>query len=503
MPGQSHHVFRRTLEIRAPTQTEASAWRQRIRPLWQDHLAPALERAFDQVSRDHEVLRAPRLEIEIHVSRDAADSAIEQVFAEALRDQLHALETDSPALRNRSVQQSPLERISVADREREWMETFLRTGVLPRWAGVTTQAEIEEWFLRYVDATDPVRLREVLLRSPKAARRLSLQLSAEAQVRALARLLPAAEAAAWTARWNDFSPDRHARAAIASGALEEIGEPPRWTAAEWESLWQRWAATGSVASEQRLRPADVVELSAAPAPPPNPELETGQIIETQPWDRPDIPKQTRPLTDGTVPPNPRTPVHTAAHLGQPPTATSADRPATLAVAEGTALPVANAGIVLLAPFLPALFSALGVAPSAGPDRRPCLPRATLLLHYLSTGETAGPEPLLVIPKLLCGLALEEPVPYQTSLPPAELAEVDSMMTSAIGHWTALGKTSIVSLRTAFLQRPGLLRDNGPVWELRVEHRSWDVLLDRIPWGFRTICLPWMPKAIAVEWTAYA
>ena len=69
----------------------------------------------------------------------------------------------------------------------------------------------------------------------------------------------------------------------------------------------------------------------------------------------------------------------------------------------------------------------------------------------------------------------------------------------IAHWKKLGNTSVNSLRESFLLRNGKLSETEQYWQLQVEGRAWDVLLNYLPWGYSIISLPWMKKRIQVEW----
>jgi len=158
--------------------------------------------------------------------------------------------------------------------------------------------------------------------------------------------------------------------------------------------------------------------------------------------------------------------------------------------------VDNAGVVLLHPFLPPFFERLGVAPEGNliqPDR------ALALLHFLATSETRAPEYALVLPKLLCGLPLVEPVGSPVELTKDEIAEAENLLVAVIRHWATLGDTSPDALRGTFLTRPGKLsrRDGDDL--LQVEPQSFDVLLDQLPWGIGAIRLPWMQRMLWVEW----
>jgi hypothetical protein len=156
-----------------------------------------------------------------------------------------------------------------------------------------------------------------------------------------------------------------------------------------------------------------------------------------------------------------------------------------------------AGLVLLHPFLPRLFEALCITKD---DKLVQPNRALCLLHFLATGERRAPEYELLLPKLLCNVPLAEPAEAPIALTVAEEEEAVALLEAAIGHWEAVGDTSIDGLRGTFLVRPGKLfqRSNGDD-VLQVEPRSFDILLDRLPWGIGMVQLPWMEKILWVEW----
>ncbi len=69
----------------------------------------------------------------------------------------------------------------------------------------------------------------------------------------------------------------------------------------------------------------------------------------------------------------------------------------------------------------------------------------------------------------------------------------------IAHWGILGNTSVRGLRESFLQREGRLRRKDGGWQLLVQSRAFDMLLDKLPWGFSVIRHPWMESTVHVEW----
>lgn len=162
--------------------------------------------------------------------------------------------------------------------------------------------------------------------------------------------------------------------------------------------------------------------------------------------------------------------------------------------------IANAGLVLLHPFLYNFYKALGLAQDKQFVDEAARFRAVHLLHYLATGEhEAASEDRLTICKIMTGLHPNDPVPGDVVLSKPEMAEGDMLLRTVVSYWTILKKTSIDGLRNAFLKREGLLRDDEQGWMITIQRDTQDVLLDRIPWGYGTLRMSWSPKMIFVEW----
>jgi hypothetical protein len=161
--------------------------------------------------------------------------------------------------------------------------------------------------------------------------------------------------------------------------------------------------------------------------------------------------------------------------------------------------IANAGIVLIGPYLPRLFSMLELTHETAFTSTSCAHRAVHLIQYIATGATTTPEPMLVLNKILCGLPISEPIPLDIDLRTRERAAVEEMLTAIIAHWQAIGRTSIAGLRESFLQREGRLVCAEESWQLRVESKCFDMLLDRLPWGYTTVKFPWMKRVLHVDW----
>ena len=161
--------------------------------------------------------------------------------------------------------------------------------------------------------------------------------------------------------------------------------------------------------------------------------------------------------------------------------------------------LANAGTVLLHPFLPAFFKNLQLIEQENFKDILSHQKALYLLHYLATGNTKPGEHELVIAKVLCSWPLEEPVGNLVNLTEEELNKSNELLLSAIQQWSILKSTSPDGLRESFLQRKGKLFRKNDTLILQVEHSSIDMLLGHLPWNLGIIKLPWMHDILKVEW----
>jgi hypothetical protein len=162
--------------------------------------------------------------------------------------------------------------------------------------------------------------------------------------------------------------------------------------------------------------------------------------------------------------------------------------------------VADAGLVILWPFLERFFVRTGVL---GDDRRfldeVAQLQAVALVEALATADAAPLEFQLPLAKLLCGRPLESDFVLERLLAPEQLAEGDRLLAAVIGRAPVPTELSIPSFRADFLVRPGALGTRDGAWLLQVERRPHDALLDRFPWSWGWIKLPWMPEPLRVEW----
>jgi hypothetical protein len=187
-----------------------------------------------------------------------------------------------------------------------------------------------------------------------------------------------------------------------------------------------------------------------------------------------------------------------------------DPPTSDALAEALAegLYIANAGLVIVHPFLPRLFERLGVFTPAADDGPPAMAglearsRAVHLLQWLVDERLDAPEPDLALNKVLAGLDLTTPILDRHPASAEELAIAGELLQAVLHHWPPLANTSFAGLRETFLQREGRLElptlaDNQ--WSLFVQRRTVDVLMERMPWPITLLRHPWMPAPLQVTW----
>ncbi len=173
-------------------------------------------------------------------------------------------------------------------------------------------------------------------------------------------------------------------------------------------------------------------------------------------------------------------------------------------AEPGVLRLSNAGMVLFNPFLPRFFERLGVLTTEADGTMRIegyanASRAVHMLQYLIDERLDTPDAGLALPKLLCGLDAATPVAARIEPQDADRFLCDELTRAVISNWPILHNKSPASLREVFLQRAGKLRHADDHWELRVERKTIDVLVDQVPWNFSTIHHPWMTQPVHVTW----
>jgi hypothetical protein len=469
------------------TQSDGLALQHRLPRVCADTVSPALERALAALDPGDGYVSIERLEITV---ADIRLDRLEQDLAEAVQREVALYVRANPPVAsedggNRAgpdAASGPVRRRSRAETVDEALVVFLRSGRLP-WSfqlppgSPLEQLALDVWNARGAERGPPpstlARLFEVL-RLPDARRRLLSQFTPRFASRVLTALSPSAAAAAEQAL-------RELAAAEPSAASSSWSSAAPMFAAFAREVWD--AALSAATEGVALRSSDLVRSawlrSAHTQHAKHTKHDLVAFLE-QRW--------------------PGTTERDAASPSVEPSITSSRMPSPTSVADEDAaegIVVDNAGSVLLHPFLPHYFEGLGVAVGGeltNPNRAMCL------LHHLATGEVTAPEHRLVLAKVLCAVALDEPVEADVGLTEAEQDESIALLEAAIRHWGALRGSSPDALRAEFLTRAGTLSvDADGDWLLRVAAETADILLDQLPWSISLVKLPWMPRPLRVEW----
>ncbi len=163
--------------------------------------------------------------------------------------------------------------------------------------------------------------------------------------------------------------------------------------------------------------------------------------------------------------------------------------------------ISNGGLVLLHPFLKTLFEQLNFCSSEGVWRDKIQQhKAILLTQFLIDGSDRFRESDLILNKILCGFAIEEIVNVKIKLSKKEKQKGIRLLEAVKSHWKVMSTSSIEALQQTFLQREAkLTRLPNHEYELWIEEKGVDILLDQLPWGLGTIQTSWMENYLICHW----
>lgn len=161
----------------------------------------------------------------------------------------------------------------------------------------------------------------------------------------------------------------------------------------------------------------------------------------------------------------------------------------------------SGGIVLITPFLPMFFCELGYLADSGRefiDKEKQI-RGIFLLQYLATHSLEVKDSELVLFKIMLNYPLSDPLPCNIELTSEETSLIDGLLDTIKIKWNKMQYVSNRALQDAFLRREGVLEDMSDHWNLIMEDKPYDVLLDSVPWSYSMVKLPFQEKYIRVSW----
>jgi len=515
-----HRIRRLFYDLRVSPGSGVSAFavRQRVEALTADAVLPALDAVFSRIAPLDEIWRIDRIEVDLgRIDPNQLDRVLPERIGGEVGEALAA--SAAVVIPAGSRRGSTRPDAGMQDRARpeqdgamamsrsgfmeECLAAFIETGSLPWWGGEIAAAHPEQVMAEWLDLSPESarKLMPFVVSSPVTRRRFARQFGESARVRFLKQILP--ERIGAIRDWIS----------IVARTLEDARKPGpadvKPDEAAWTLLLEALARSDpekapaqtlieAVARHLGMPAADIEVLrrirEAAAHIPASDAALVRQVIQAtgiQPpaASRSHIPGDTGP---GSAPETPDT---APARPGASPWPWRRPK----AAEPITTVYIDNAGLILVWPYLPRFFEALKLTGGSGFQDPAAHQRAVHLVQYLATGASGAPEHRLPLCKILCGLALDEPLTAEFTPTPDEIREAGDLLTAIIGHWSALGATSIAGFQTAFLQREGRLDTGDDSLRLTVERRGYDVLLERLPWGISLIRLSWMAGPLSVEW----
>lgn len=163
------------------------------------------------------------------------------------------------------------------------------------------------------------------------------------------------------------------------------------------------------------------------------------------------------------------------------------------------IPVTDAGLVLLHPFIGRMMSNLGLVKNRAFVSPLARIRAVHLLRDLTGSKEPHHNHNLILEKILCSLPVGYILPPEWKPTEKEKEETEALLQAVCDYWKPLSKSSTSALCGSFLHRPGAIERFQDTWTIRVEGRTIDILLDDLPWEISIIYLPWLEKPLSVEW----
>ena len=449
-----HRIRRQILELELPREAGALALQRRASRVFQEQVLPRLDEVFSRIAPADRVVRIERLELDLG---DLSEANWEQDFVEKCVAQI-SQQVAEAAFAVGGL--TPTETLNAEENALAVLLYFLQTGMLPWYAKHLTLKTLEENLQKAISSRNAFQskvLHRILKENPAALQRLVWQFSI----------------------------------ALSEKIVESVlGLSKGWIQ---HAIQIRQSQTGQIMSAKAFielaKPLLNAEISVLRNSTPTPALLAQLFFSENP----------------AVPKSPIVNTHSDSELQiaapKPAANIKLDTPnTTQPKADPIGVSVDNAGLVLLAVYLPPFLKKLGIELS-GSSITDHHYHAVHLLHYLATRQEHPEEPMLVLPKILCGMEIETPVPQEMDLSDEEKNEANKLLEAVIKNWSILKSTSPDGLRAGFLQRTGLLswEVNRQSWVLRIERLGQDLLLEKVPWSYSVIKLPWMEKMLQVEW----
>jgi hypothetical protein len=528
IPADNHVVRRTSLEVTGSVGADAFRFQQEVVVWAHDSLLPELGRIFASLPNSDELIRVDRLDLELSASDGGnwGPEVLGNLRSELISALTNRTRSARPAGAALVAVDAMDEDVSVGRGFLDTLAYYLETGVLPWSFAVTSQSALDDAMQHWLTSSDVGRLRPhvaQLLQTGSVRSRFlasfsqdvlqktltvffdvpeqiweqvwldseTLRLSQRREPTAGTNVSPDSESDRLQPRLAEFSSSRQGPRSIPALLLREFVDALAANSFIYSERTEFDAVKSFLARLVREERIGAGELRAIRFD--SRSFQRARDVMLEAGSRSTVDSTPVPPASSTAGSSPAL----AAERSQT-TASSSRverRPREKPAVEG--IFIQNAGLVLVAPFLPTLLERVGVA-SGGALKDPGM--AMALMHYLACGEEGPAEFQVVLPKVLCGWEIETQIDLPGTIPAVMKDEGRLLLESAVAHWAILKDTSAAGLQEAFLSRAGKIsQTRNDDWLLQVEQRPFDMLIQQLPWSFKLIKLSWMTRLLRTEW----
>jgi hypothetical protein len=497
-----HIINKQIIDLRIAKSLDAFRIQQAVSDHYRQHLVPLLEKEFDRIAGPDEAVLIDRLEIDLGELTEAeiANVTINDYITNKIIKQF----TESLKGGNASGKNVSVKKAARINSSRQWL-FYMQKGYLP-WSLLQIT---EHWHTQVLEAfatdySSIEELRKAILNNQNVVRRIVQQHTISFLVK-LTEIL--------TAENQATLPEAIAETQMLSSTIKAGGQVKEITE---NQLWQEVIAIAALQSniKSTVQISEVLlkkyisvnepvtkESIAAVKPkakillPAILKIEKEISVESKSKNKDSKQRENDPFTE-------KLPVADQLQaFGKKDEITemSSIRKDAVHAIDEEGIFIQHAGLVLIHPFLATLFNRLGLVSEKKFIDVQAREKAVFLLHYIVTGSVIAEEHELLLPKILCGHPLEEPVVKEMQFSDEEREEADSLLKAVIGQWSILKSTSPEGLRDTFLKRAGKIFTKNDSIHIQVESGPVDMLLDHLPWNLSIIKLPWIKDIIKVEW----
>lgn len=161
--------------------------------------------------------------------------------------------------------------------------------------------------------------------------------------------------------------------------------------------------------------------------------------------------------------------------------------------------ISNAGLLLLWPLLPQLFSLLGLWEEEQFVSDAARWLAVYGLDRLVWGDVSPTEGRLTLNQVLCGMSCSTSVPPSMPLSLLQLQQIDDWLAAIGQQLPGWQKLSLTDIRQLFLQRAGEISTEGIFHQISVRPEPYDFLLRDWPWPMTLASFPWTKQPLTIVW----